>query len=76
MNSIITPVILSVPSPSLAAKFVGQILSIIDPKMPHKPYKARLYFPGDLVGELDPFPAKPFLFGEAPPKLFLAPPDV
>ena len=63
---------LSVPNPSLAAKFVGHILSIIDPSMPHNPYKAILYFPGDLVGEPEPFPIT-FLLGDAPPKLFLAP---
>lgn len=64
---------LSVPKPSLAAKFVGHILSIIEPSMPHKPYKAILYFPGDFVGEPEPFPIYPFFEGEAPPKLFLAP---
>ncbi len=53
------PVMLSVPRPSLAAKLVGHILSIIWPRIPHKPETAREPLIGDLVGELDPF--SPFL---------------
>jgi xanthosine utilization system XapX-like protein len=51
MNSIMIPVMLSVPKPSLAAIFVGHILSIICARIPHKPGIARLPFVGDFVGD-------------------------
>src|SRR5437016_2962656 len=72
MNSIIIPVILSVPKPSLAARLVGHILSIIYPRMPHKPGIARLPLVGDLVGEEDPYFVS-FLVGLAPPTLLRLP---
>jgi hypothetical protein len=43
------PVILSVPKPSLAAKFVGQILSIIIPITPGSPLIAFYFLSGDLL---------------------------
>ena len=70
MNSIMTPVILSVPNPSLAARFVGHILSIICARMPHKPGIARLPLVGDFVGDYDPVFTS-FLVGLT--VLFLAP---
>ncbi len=64
---------LSVPSPSLCARFVGQILSIIDPSMPHRPPIASPPFEGDFVGD-PPLDFPPFLAAAAVvPKLFLAP---
>ena len=43
------PVMLSVPRPSLAARLVGQILSIIMPIMPGNPFGAVDFFSGDLL---------------------------
>lgn len=51
LNSIKIPVILSVPNPSLAAKLVGHILSIIIPKTPYKPLGAIDFLSGDLLAE-------------------------
>jgi xanthosine utilization system XapX-like protein len=72
MNSIIMPVILSVPNPSLAARLVGHILSIICPKIPQRPGIARLPLVGDLVGEADAYFVI-FLVGLTPPTLLRAP---
>lgn len=49
LNSIRMPVMLSVPRPSLAARLVGQILSIIMPKTPDNPLGAVDFFSGDLL---------------------------
>ena len=60
------PVMLSVPNPSLAARFDGQILSIIWARTPHSPpIIMEEFFVGDFVGEL---PLSGFL---AATKLFL-----
>lgn len=40
---------LSVPNPSLAAKLVGHILSIIIPTIPESPLGAVDFFSGDLL---------------------------
>ena len=69
INSIIIPVILSVPNPSLAARLEGHILSIIWPRIPQSP---PIYIPplvGDLVG--DPDPCFPNFFVAGPVTLFL-----
>ena len=60
---------LSAPSPSLAAKFVGHILSIIAPKIPGNPLREG--FEGDFdplsyfLG--DPEEPRPFFVGELVP---------
>jgi hypothetical protein len=73
LNSIRMPVILSAPNPSLAAKLLGHILSIINPKIPLilvAMAVAAGIFLGDFVGEVPPdLPGT--LFEGLAPTLFL-----